>query len=89
MGEVVSGQGSGASAGDESRSLVGYYATRVARDAALAVRIRTGDDEAYTELYNLYWGSLCRAAASIVGDEAPDVVQRVFSRFGSAASAGW
>lgn len=78
MTDGVSEQGSGSGADGESRSMVGHYAMRVARDAALALRIRAGDDEAYTELYNLYWASLCRAAASVVGDEAPDVVQRVF-----------
>jgi RNA polymerase sigma-19 factor, ECF subfamily len=57
---------------------VSYFQERVARDATLAVRVRTGDSDALTELYRIYWASLCRAAACMVGDEAPDVVQRVF-----------
>jgi len=60
------------------RQHASFYAARVARDAALAARVKQGDGEALAELYRIYYGSLCRTASLTVGDEAPDVVQKVF-----------
>ncbi len=51
---------------------------RVERDAELVARIRKGDEGAFSELYTIYWPILCRTAATIVGEDAPDVVQQVF-----------
>lgn len=75
MNEGVVGKGGNE---EQRRSLVQFYAERVARDAALAARVRAGDGDALAELYRIYFASLCRAAACEVGDDAPDAVQKVF-----------
>lgn len=55
-------------------------AAQVARDAALVLRVRAGDDGAFDELVRLYLQQAFRVAFRVVGhrEDAEDLVQEVF-----------